>query len=411
MLLAATGAAVAAKAPETELFLWKVTKSGVKPSYVLGTCHMNVPLESWLPENQQKTLTKASVVYTEIGGGQMDIDGILDALVAPSSLQAKVGDEVFNEVAYRVRYGLPATVLDLMPAWVPATVDISYDLAKRLPEGDPNVPVLDMAIEAKAAEHGIPVKALETVDKQLAIFAEYDNVFAQGLDPRSAPAKRGRRAIGAIAKACSTFDASEVEQMLSEPDPTGFLTALLASRNQAWYADLKTPLSEGKAFVAVGAAHMFGPGGLLAMMRTDGYTVERMTGTVTPLPPPPTIPDVDFTRPPVDTAVVDAWVAAYQTTIPTLCDPMGLVRQCFLPDEQACITEMNRAIPMCVNQYADLLAVPPAGTIPDVSRSHPAVAECVPTGVVLGGWARGTMGTAGMCTEVSTALDISMTGM
>jgi uncharacterized protein YbaP (TraB family) len=407
-MLLATGTAAAAE-PEKELYLWKVSKSGVKPSYLLGVCHMNVPLNTFLPEAlEKKTLAKSEVVYTEIGGGQLDIDGILDALVAPTSLQSKVGDKVFNDVAYRVRYGLPATVLDLMPAWVPATVDISYMLSKHLPEGDPNVPILDVAVEQKAAALGIPVVPLETVDKQIKIFGEYDNVFALGLDPSSAPAARAERAVEALAKACTTFDASEVEAMLGEPDPTGFLTALLASRNQAWYDDLKKPLSEGKAFVAVGTSHMWGPGGLLAMMRTDGYTIERMSGVATPLPLPPNVADLDFRRPPVDQAIVDAWVAAYQATIPSLCDPMGLIRQCFLPQEQGCIDELNRAIPMCVNQYADLLPVPPAGTIPSPSAGHPAVAECIPTGIVLGGWARGTMGTAGMCSEVDTALDVRM---
>jgi uncharacterized protein YbaP (TraB family) len=399
----------AAKPPEVDLFLWKVTKSGAKPSYLFGVCHLNVPLERFLPEKQQKTLTKSTALYTEVGDEMMDVEGILDAIVAPTSLYDRVGEEVFSDVAYRARGGLPATVLDLMPAWVPGVMEFSYQLEWRLPPGDPNIPIIDDQLVAKATEAGVAHEPLETVEKQLAVYSQFDDVFAKALDGSSASAQRGVRIAEALAEACTTFDATKVEAILTEPDPTGFLHALLAARNQAWWTDLKPALEEGDVFVAAGPGHMFGPGGLVAMLTTDGFTVERMTGSPPPLPPAQGDgPAPVFDQPAADPTVVEMWMAAYRSTIPTLCDPAALLRSCFLPEEQVCSDAMNRAIHLCVNQYADTLPEPLPDSMPDPSWS-PELMECIPTGVVLAGWARDSMQTtAPMCADVKASLDSSI---
>jgi hypothetical protein len=66
--------------------------------------------------------------------------------------------------------------------------------------------------------------------------------------------------------------------MLGEPDPTGFDEALITRRNHTWRTVLGPELVQGHAVVAVGAAHLLGEQGLLALLRADGFTVERLHG-------------------------------------------------------------------------------------------------------------------------------------
>lgn len=51
---------------------------------------------------------------------------------------------------------------------------------------------------------------------------------------------------------------------------------LLEERNARWIGQLETLFQDGTSFVAVGAVHLVGPGGLLAALRRDGYRIEEV---------------------------------------------------------------------------------------------------------------------------------------
>ncbi len=52
---------------------------------------------------------------------------------------------------------------------------------------------------------------------------------------------------------------------------------LLDARNKAWLPQIERFLARGKpCFVVVGAAHLGGPGGLLALLRAQGFQTEQL---------------------------------------------------------------------------------------------------------------------------------------
>ena len=52
---------------------------------------------------------------------------------------------------------------------------------------------------------------------------------------------------------------------------------LLVDRNKNWLPKLEAPFTrKGHALVIVGAAHLVGPDGLLAMLKAKGYTIEQL---------------------------------------------------------------------------------------------------------------------------------------
>jgi len=84
---------------------------------------------------------------------------------------------------------------------------------------------------------------------------------------------------GGMVKAWRRGDAEAVNQMLREEfrDFPSLGRRLIDVRNRDWVPKIEGYLRTGKThFVVVGAGHMGGPQGLLAMLRARGYTIEQL---------------------------------------------------------------------------------------------------------------------------------------
>jgi len=85
--------------------------------------------------------------------------------------------------------------------------------------------------------------------------------------------------VNKIVDAWKTGDAPAVERIMLadlKQDPAMY-QRLLVQRNQSWLPKLEALFGRrGHAFVVVGAAHLVGPDGLVAMLKTKGYSVEQM---------------------------------------------------------------------------------------------------------------------------------------
>jgi len=84
---------------------------------------------------------------------------------------------------------------------------------------------------------------------------------------------------GSMVKAWRRGDAEAVNQMLREEfrDFPSLGRRLIDVRNRNWLPKIESYLRSGKTyFIVVGAAHMGGPQGLLAMLRARGYKIEQL---------------------------------------------------------------------------------------------------------------------------------------
>ena len=84
---------------------------------------------------------------------------------------------------------------------------------------------------------------------------------------------------GSMVKAWRRGDAEAVNQMLREEfrDFPSLARRLIDVRNRNWLPKIESYLRSGKTyFIVVGAAHMGGPQGLLAMLRARGYKIEQL---------------------------------------------------------------------------------------------------------------------------------------
>jgi uncharacterized protein YbaP (TraB family) len=401
-------AADATNGPQREILVWRVERRGAEPSYLMGTCHLQVPLERWLPPPYDRSLDEARVLYTEIGDAPIDIFEVLELFpVRDASLRDEVGAEAFDELSREMRNGgMPATLLDRLPPWMAYALLDVQELSRRFDAlNEPGTPILDRAVVLRAERESVKVRALETVEDQLALFGRFEPIFEQALDADTAVAAKSESQLEDVVALCSTFDVSHVEASLAEPDPTGFSDALLGERNRAWMVTLRPELRRGGVFVAVGAAHMLGSDGLLASIAAEGYSVERLVGGA---PPATVVPPAPAEAPvgPWDPAAVAHWTEVVSAeNVPPLCAREGLLRTCFGFDETSCRAEMQRAASMCVAQHGDRLPAPDSELAADVRQE---VVACMPVGAVFVGLVQGEMGDAPMCTMIRAAMDGAM---
>ena len=118
------------------------------------------------------------------------------------------------------------------------------------------------------------------MDYQLSLFdgmtmAEQDRMLAESLKDLDSE----RANVLKLTDAWKAGDAAAVERIVLDDvkdDPLMY-ERLLVNRNRNWLPRLDALLArKTRAFVVVGAAHLVGPDGLLAMFKAKGYKVDQL---------------------------------------------------------------------------------------------------------------------------------------
>lgn len=175
--------------------------------------------------------------------------------------------------------GLPASALANMPPWMAAAA-LSYPLCE-MQRQQFGLPTVDDEIVAMAKKAKVPIESLESIDEQVAALASLDGPFVGRLLVYYAarPARiddsfetminlyeKGR--IGALMMTIETASGDSPEEIeLGRV----LLKRIMGNRNATMRERAEPLLRKGRAFIAVGALHLVGPDGLVALLRKDGY--------------------------------------------------------------------------------------------------------------------------------------------
>ncbi|KWN06423.1 hypothetical protein WT83_27465 [Burkholderia territorii] len=100
---------------------------------------------------------------------------------------------------------------------------------------------------------------------------------------------QGQHDITEVADAIARGDYDRVIQIgnrgFAPRDAAAFQEGMVTDRNLAWRPVLHGILDKGHAVVVMGAGHLGGPQGIIALLRADGYTVEPVTIPAAPSTP------------------------------------------------------------------------------------------------------------------------------
>jgi uncharacterized protein len=262
--------------------LWKVS-SNKGSVWLFGTVHLLPPNTDWQTEAFDRAVRDADMLVLEASG--------LDDTQAVAAVFSQLGlspgmptlasrvDPKLHPVLDRLDEDVPGPrkVLDHLESWAAALTlasVMSADMGLEQSSGVEQILTLRFNADGKA------INGLETISQQLGYFdqlSESDqramlNAILRGADKNQETFKT----------LLATWMRGDVDALLDDGPDSVLATpsikeALLDRRNRDWANQIGVMLDQGKsAFVAVGAGHMGGKGGVPALLMAKGYKVDRV---------------------------------------------------------------------------------------------------------------------------------------
>ncbi|MBP2550301.1 uncharacterized protein YbaP (TraB family) [Neorhizobium galegae] len=275
--------------PNGKGLFWKIEKTGLAPSYLLGTMHVTDPRVLALPKGAPEAKAQARVLIIES-------DEILDEQKAMARLMTKPqltmmmdgktiqsyltpADTEKLQTALKAR-GIPLGAVSRMQPWMLSSfVALPACELVRKAKG---AAFLDMQLAKDAIRAGQPVKGLETMEEQLSAMASIPTEFhLKSLMEMLALGDRMDDVMYTMTELYLSGDIGLTMPMLKAVSPDGsdeegyaeFEQRIVTARNHIMAERARPLLEAGGAFMAVGAMHLVGEEGLVSLLRADGFTV------------------------------------------------------------------------------------------------------------------------------------------
>jgi uncharacterized protein YbaP (TraB family) len=265
-------------------FLWKVTGKTGTVVYLVGSVHMltedfyplSKPFEDAFKDSD---LLVEEADLAEMLSPQAQMQMLSRGMLPSSqSLDTVVGPQTFALVTRRTaELGLPIEPLKRFKPWALALTLAQIEWQKAGFDGELG---LDRHFYDRARREGKAVQGLETTEFQISQFdgismAEQERLLVDTLTDLDTEMAN----LTTLAQAWKAGEAPTVERIVLQDlrkDPLMY-QRLLVARNRTWMPKLEALMNRpGHAFVVVGAAHLVGSDGLIALLQAKGYRVEQM---------------------------------------------------------------------------------------------------------------------------------------
>ena len=284
-LLAVTAfAALPAAAEEryTRGLLWRVSAPGTPPSHVFGTLHAADARLAELPAPVRKAFDASRSLMLEYVADAYGKQRFLEAamFLDRRTLEQAIGREDF-ERAYELLKPVGLTrefvnklkpwgvLLNLRSSWQPAAA-----------------PAPDAQLHALALERRMAVAQIEETEEQVFTFDELPvasqvALLRHGLAHREELAGLGERTLQAyLARDLGALWREQEEFARRHPDIAAhhaeLVKRVVLDRSVVMAFRMQRELRRGRAFVAIGALHLYGAKGVLALLARDGYRAQRL---------------------------------------------------------------------------------------------------------------------------------------
>ncbi|XBQ16929.1 MAG: TraB/GumN family protein [Oceanicaulis sp.] len=272
---------------EADPALWAISDED-NTVYLFGTVHILPPELDWKTDEIRAAIDSADIVYFEADATSEAAQAEAQALIpqlglnAPGvTLSSLISEEAKEDMAIIAgRLGAPAEALaaqmDPMQPWLAsltlAVLQIQaggYD-----PQSGVEYAIADYVGED--AEYGY----FETLEQQLRFFADMPmEIQIADFEVGVAQMVEDPDMLSELVQAWAVGDMDTVDRLMNEgmrDSSEELFQTLIVQRNEDWIPQIEAVLAgDQDAFIAVGAGHMPGDHGVIALLEAAGHTVER----------------------------------------------------------------------------------------------------------------------------------------
>lgn len=272
----------------TEGLFWKIEKDGVYVGHIFGTLHMNDQRIAKLHDKVNKVLDESKSFAMEAfpsdhywnpyQGGQL----IKHDMVLPKgeSLEDYVGGKTFKRIQKVLveTLGMQPELVKTLRPWAAMR---SFAI-----RAESNDVILDYALLERAGEQRKELFQVESIEEFIVTLQEMP------IDAQVALLKFTVDSYGDMRGIINDMLDAYLEQDLkgmyeistrfipNEPENEQwrqiYLKHVIEIRNIVMEHYMRKPMRLKDTFIAVGAVHLYGDKGVLALMQKDGYTVTRI---------------------------------------------------------------------------------------------------------------------------------------
>jgi len=264
--------------------LWKVTGNGLKhPSYLFGTHHLiSIQFLDSVP-GLFKAFNNCDVIVGEMVINNIDATAkIQQAAIMPNHVKINdlLNDDEYklvdNELKSVLKFGLKDVSI-MNPSLILTMYEM--EIYKKL-TGFKDESQSDSYFQLVATEKGKKIIGLETVDQQIAILFNNNNLERQA-DILVETVQKKDSILNEMIQLNKLYKVGKIEKLIDLSKRKGNITdmtdeeyaKLVDNRNADWMTKLPGLFKESSCFVAVGAMHLGGKKGLIKLLEKEGYKV------------------------------------------------------------------------------------------------------------------------------------------
>jgi uncharacterized protein len=252
--------------------------------YLAGSVHLLKASDSALPPAFDRAYTGSHTLIMELDLGKVDPMAAATwmaghgMLPAGTDLKTSLGAARYQRVSTEAtRLGVPMEMVGQFAPWVLGLQLMDMEYAK---DGFDSESGVEQQLERRAQTDAKPTAGLETIEEQLGFFealtpeqqAKFLDLVLNDLHDVDSDTQE-------VVAAWRRGDAAKLAALLSDEYKQfpALYRSLVTDRNKRWEPQIEQLLrAKDNYFVVVGALHLVGDGGLLELLRKDGFKVEQM---------------------------------------------------------------------------------------------------------------------------------------